>query len=158
MNRMNEVARLLWLCLGLAAVGWGGAGCSGFTKAWKAAAPGGPAGPGLAGRWEGTWKSDATGHQDSLRCLVSEGTNGLHQARFQARYRKVFRWTVGYSLPLQAEQAGDATRFQGQANLGWLAGGTYRCVGTATATNFHATYESKYDRGTFDMVRPPPEP
>ena len=155
MNPLNEVARRFWLC-GCLVAGLAGGGCNSFEKAWGAAARSGPDGPGLAGRWEGSWESEATGHKDSLRCLVSERTNGTFSARFQARYRKVLRWTVGYTLPLEAEQAGESTRFKGEANLGWLAGGNYRCVGTATATNFHATYESKYDRGIFEMARPQP--
>jgi len=30
----------------------------------------------------------------------------------------------------------------------------YRYVGNATVTNFHSTYDSKYDRGIFEIRRP----
>ena len=44
--------------------------------------------------------------------------------------------------------------FRGAEDLGTLAGGVFRYVGSASVTNFHSTYDSKSDRGTFDMRRP----
>jgi hypothetical protein len=142
-----------------------GGGCGGFDRAWRAAAIEDTSQSALTGRWQGTWQSDQTGHRDELRCLIRAGTNGAYQARFHARYRKWVRLSFGYTLALQAdpvEPGAAATEdntihFRGGADLGWLAGGVYRCVGSASATNFQATYESKYDRGTFEMARPPPE-
>ena len=113
---------------------------------------------GIAGRWEGTWRSDANGHTDALRCLMTAQTNGFYSARFHAQYKRgLFRFSFSYTVPLEVRREGDAFRFDGGADLGWLAGGQYHYHGTATATNFHSTYDSKYDRGVFDMTRPAAE-
>ena len=85
---------------------------------------------------------------------ITPGTNGAYQARFHARYGKFPRFSFGYTLALEADEVGPTMRFHGGADLGWLAGGMYHCTGEATATNLHATYQSKYDHGTFEMSRP----
>ena len=135
-------------------------GCSSFERDWRAAGqiPFGTNGS-ITGRWEGTWHSEANGHNDQLRGLMTPLTNGLHSARFHARYKKgIFRFSFSYSVPLQVRRANDTFQFNGEADLGWLAGGTYRYEGSATATNFFSTYRSKYDQGTFQMTRPVPVP
>ena len=109
----------------------------------------------VTGRWEGTWRSEVNGHTDQLRCLMTTLTNGLCSARFQAKYRRgIFRFTFGYAVPLSVVNRGGRFEFEGEANLGWYAGGLYRYHGTATATNFTSTYRCKYDHGTFQMTRP----
>jgi hypothetical protein len=135
------------------------AGCCGFDRAWRRAAEESPVPPNdLRGRWAGSWRSDVTGHSNELRCLMTPQTNGLSSARFHARYKKgIFRFSFGYTIPLQVRRTGEAFEFEGQADLGWLAGGVYRCEGSATSTNFHSTYESKYDHGVFEMTRPASE-
>lgn len=162
---VSVASSLLWVgVIGL--LGLAGGGCGSFNRAWRAAAIEDAGRPALVGRWQGSWHSDETGHRNELRCLISPGTNGAYQARFHAKYRKWVTLTFGYTLSLQVDpqvESGNgaaqdsAAHFHGGADLGWLAGGIYRCVGAASATNFHATYESKYDRGTFEMTRPPPE-
>ena len=121
--------------------------CCGFNREWKRAAVQPVDTNSLAGRWEGLWMSDRNGHNGKLRCLIN--TNG--EARFHARYWKVL--TFGYTLPLQVQRSNDVFRFVGEADLGKLAGGVYRCDGTASGTNFHSAYRSKYDHGYFKMGR-----
>jgi hypothetical protein len=134
-------------------------GCSTFERNWRAAEQTLERHDDLTGRWEGTWRSEVNGHNDQLRCLMTPLTNGLHAARFHAKYKKgIFRFSFGYSVPLQVRRANDVFRFEGEADLGWLAGGIYRCKGSATATNFFSTYRSKYDHGTFQMTRPAQTP
>jgi len=134
-----------------------GTGCSSFNRAWRAAEQQPVPPDGLAGRWAGTWRSEPTGHQDELRAIITPASNGVYSARFHARYRKgIFRFSFGYTLPLQAERQGELVRFRGEADLGWLAGGVYRCDGSASGTNFSSTYHSKYDHGVFEMKRPAP--
>jgi len=106
----------------------------------------------LEGRWEGTWKSDDSGHNDRLRCIVVHGTNGDYRARFHANYRKIF--TFNYAVPLTVKQVGDSYEFAGRANLGWYAGGVYEYAGNASATNYFSTYRCKADHGVFQMHRP----
>jgi hypothetical protein len=55
---------------------------------------------------------------------------------------------------MQAEKSDHVLRFEGEADLGWLAGGVYRYDGQATPASFFSTYKSKYDHGTFQMKRP----
>ena len=131
-------------------------GCSTFERDWRSAAQiPFSTNTTITGRWEGTWRSEVNGHNDQLRCLMTPLTNGLHSARFHARYKKgIFRFSFSYSVPLQVRRANDTFQFVGEADLGWLAGGIYRYEGSATATNFFSTYRSKYDRGTFQMERP----
>jgi len=131
-------------------------GCSTFERDWQAARLTPRLQDDLAGRWEGTWLSKANGHNDQLRAIITKGSNDVYLTRFHARYKKgIFRFSFGYSVPLQVQRTNDAYQFQGEADLGWLAGGLYRYEGSATGTNFFSTYRCKYDRGTFQMTRPP---
>ena len=128
-------------------------GCSTFNRDWKKAATIAPASD-LAGRWTGTWRSAANGHTDQLRCLMTPLTNDVVSARYQAKYRKgILRFTFSYTVPLSVTNAGERFEFEGESNLGWYAGGVYRYRGSATGTNFFSNYDSKYDRGTFEMQR-----
>jgi len=128
------------------------AGCSGFQGQWDKtlAAPG--ATTGLQGPWQGIWRSDASGHTDVLRCLVTRDPGGAYRARFHAKYHKVL--TFGYTVPLTVQQTNDTYLFQGSADLGWMAGGVYHYDGRASLTNFSSTYSCKYDHGVFEMSRP----
>ena len=126
-------------------------GCSSFDHQWKKAAAQ-PATTDIVGRWQGTWQSDANGHGDPLRCLITRNDQGEYQARFHAQYHKVF--TFGYTVKLDVTQAADDFQFHGDANLHWWAGGVYHYEGKATPTNFFSTYRCKYDHGTFRMTRP----
>jgi hypothetical protein len=132
-------------------------GCSSFDRAWNAAGeapPGGAVAP-MSGPWIGTWRSDVNGHHDRLRCLVEPGTNRTFSARFHARYKKAFfRFSFGYTVHLTVRTNDGRIEFEGDADLGWYAGGTYRYRGFATGTNLHSTYDSKYDRGVFSLHRP----
>lgn len=132
------------LCLG---------GCSTFEREWKR--PASESTSDITGRWIGRWRSDANGHNDQLRCVVSPPTNGIYTARFHARYTKWFlRFTFGYTAQLRVTSHEGRHEFAGESDLGWYAGGVYRYKGTATATSFTSRYDSKYDRGTFEMKRP----
>ena len=128
-------------------------GCS-FQRAWKAGANDTTPANEITGRWQGTWKSDSNGHTDKLRCLVTKKDESHYDARFHAKYRKVITFSFGYTVPLVVTNTGTQREFSGTANLGKLAGGIYTYKGAATATEFNARYDSKYDRGTFQMSRP----
>ena len=123
------------------------AGCCGFDREWKRAAAQVPGTNELAGRWEGLWMSNHNGHNGRLRCLI----NDRNEARFHAKYRKIF--SFGYTVPLDVQRSNDLFLFVGEADLGKLAGGVYHYAGTVTGTNFHSTYRRKYDHGYFRMNR-----
>ena len=150
-NHWRRCARLL-LLLQLAALA---CGCSSFNHAWKTAGIEPVDTNSLAGRWQGTWLSDVNGHTEQLRCLVTRQSETNYSARFQAKYRKGVRFTFSYTALLSAEERNRVFHFQGEARLPWWAGGRYQYEGHSNTTNFFSTYECKYDRGTFQMVRPP---
>ena len=108
---------------------------------------------GIAGRWEGTWLSEKNGHHGRLRCLVTPSTNNFYDARFHAKFWKIL--SFGYTVPLQVRSSNALYEFNGEANLGKLAGGVYHYNGTLSGTNWHSTYESRYDHGNFRMTRVP---
>jgi hypothetical protein len=129
-----------------------GSGCGTFNRDWKRAASASTSTAGMEGRWQGTWLSETNGHNGKLRCLVKKEADGSYQARFKARYEKVL--SFGYTVPLKVQETEESFRFEGDADLGSLAGGVYHYTGHATLTNFFSTYSCKYDRGTFHMRRP----
>ncbi len=129
----------------------GAAGCSSFNRAWQRAGQAPVPTGNLAGRWQGTWLSEVNGHTDQLRCLVAPEPDGSFRARFHAKYRKIF--SFGYTVRLNVRTNDQRFAFEGEANLGWYAGGLYHYTGWAESTNFHATYSCKYDHGTFDLTR-----
>jgi hypothetical protein len=127
-------------------------GCSSFNRDWRRTGNQLVPPDSMNGRWEGYWLSDANAHTGKLRCIVKHQTNEIYLARFRATYLKVLHF--GYTAPLQVVRRDGGWQFQGEVDLGLLAGGTYRYEGNATTTNFHSTYSSKYDHGVFEMHRP----
>ena len=145
---LRAIRRLLgFLLLGLAATG-----CSTFNRDWKTAASAAAPPNDITGRWEGTWRSDITGHHGKLRCLVAHLEGGDYQARYRAKYLRIMSFS--YPVRLKVAAAGDGFKFNGEADLGWYAGGLYQYEGRASATNFFSTYKSKDDHGSFQMTRP----
>lgn len=131
-------------------------GCSSFEQEWKSASAL-PAGPtDVTGRWQGTWTSDS-GHSGGLRCVVSRVDPKTCRAHFDATYAGALHF--GYVAMLTGDQAPDGyTYFQGEADLGALAGGVYHYEGRADAREFASTYRSDGDRGVFRMTRPDTAP
>jgi hypothetical protein len=133
---------------------WSLVGCSSFEKDWQAAAaaPADASRP-LLGRWQGGWKSEATVHSGGLRALITSEGPDRYRARYRATYGCCFRFE--YAVPLTAVEEGDLLRFEGNADLGWLAGGTYQYKGQAAQGKFTSAYSSKKDHGLFSMERVP---
>jgi hypothetical protein len=127
-------------------------GCSTFQREWRQSAKSPPPNDDISGRWQGTWKSDSNGHNDKLRCVITKADDQHYTARFHAKYKHVL--SFGYSVPLLVNHEDGKRTFKGEADLGKLAGGRYTYEGTATPTNFFSRYDSKYDRGAFEMKRP----
>jgi hypothetical protein len=134
-----------------------GSGCSSFHGEWRRAGAQ-PERPGtLTGRWEGRWTSDFNGHNGKLRCLISQDAEAQYAARFRASYLGVLRFE--YTVPLQVAQQSNRWTFQGEADLGKLAGGVYRYDGAITeGTNFHSSYRAEIDHGFFQMQKVPARP
>jgi hypothetical protein len=133
------------------------AGCSSFNRDWRAAGAAIAPGSGMAGRWSGTWQSAVNGHQGQLRAILTPIDEDSFHARFRARFWGIMAYNYRLELEVQPTAPGQ-WNFEGDADLGWLAGGTFRCQGTASADDMQATFDSKRDHGTFTLSRITIEP
>lgn len=106
----------------------------------------------MEGRWEGKWLSDFNHHTGKLRGLLSRESDERYVARYGATYGRIFHFSYTVRLTVQPHNGG--WEFNGEENLGKMAGGVYYYEGRASPTNFLSTYRSKYDNGTFEMQRP----
>ena len=152
---MSRAVFALTLCALLAL-----SGCASFEREWKAdrqreIADSKPA-P-FAGRWDGRWTSarhtapsggPAGGR---LRCILTQTDDRHYRAKFKANW---MIFASGYSVVFQTERRGGALLIRGDHDIGALFGGIYRYGGRITPSRFSATYDSSYDRGTFEMARP----
>lgn len=129
-------------------------GCSTFNYEWRQAAQKPVSIDGITGRWEGRWISQANGHHDKLRALIAKVDTNHYDVKFHAAYKKWITVYFGYTVRMETRLSAQGVAFQGSENLGALAGGVYTYDGHADPTNFFSTYNSKYDRGTFEMKRP----
>src|SRR5258708_6425094 len=103
-------------------------GCSSFDHDWNAAAGIKPQTPtDMTGRWQGEWISDANAHSGGLRCLITRGEKNTYHARYAATYGGIFHFN--YEMDLTAEKQMEWIRFEGQADLGSMAGGIYHYDG-----------------------------
>jgi hypothetical protein len=129
-------------------------GCS-FGREWQAATRYSYPEQELAGCWEGTWQSDYNGHHGGLRAIITKQGEGYYDAHFHATYAAVIPFE--FELPLLVTDDGTAYALQGEADLGWLAGGLYTYNGSATSTDFVAAYSAENkDHGTFTMQKKRP--
>lgn len=121
-----------------------------FRSAWKKAS----ASDAVAGRWEGTWHSDGTGHQGTLRCVVSVPPNakGGHQFFYQATWKKILSGSYKAVHAVKAQKDGTYT-FSGEHKMPDWAGGLYHYEGTIKGDEFHANYRCAMDHGSYTMRR-----
>ncbi len=167
--------RLIVVVLGLVTT----AGCSDFGRRW-AAAPAAPTGGAadIAGRWQGRWVSEGTGHSGGLRGVIAPMRRASpladeaelaaaddadaygapspipYRVQFDATWGGVLHF--GQTIELQAVPHADRelVQFSDEQDLGPLAGGVYYYVGEANRDTFFCTYKSKDDYGYFEMRRP----
>jgi hypothetical protein len=116
-------------------------GCSSFEQSWRQMAEAPPVNDEVLGRWEGRWASEATGHGDVLRCIITKQADGAYDAWFRARFMKVFNGE--YHAALEATRHGDHWRLSAAADLGFLAGGVYRQEGQIRDGLYSTTYQSE---------------
>jgi hypothetical protein len=148
----------VWILLGLIPLVLVLTGCSSFNREWRQAATQPPTTTGITGRWEGRWKSEANGHNDKLRAIITAVDTNHYDVKFHAAYKN---WSTlyltvhfGYTVRMETMPGQEGLKFRGSEDLGFLAGGVYTYEGRADATNYFSTYKSKYDWGTFEMKRP----
>lgn len=87
-----------------------------------------------------------------MRAVLERVSPTEYRARFHAKYRKVLGFK--YETRFHGDVRDGVFVFNGEEDLGALAGGLYRYTGKISPTNFFSTYESKYDSGTFTLQRP----
>lgn len=131
------------------------ASCSSFNREWRKAASRQPSRD-LSGRWEGRWISTAIGHDGKLRAVITPDSANKYHALFHATYASLLNFT--YPVNFETTQHGTRIDFCGAADLPSWAGGRYATSGSASRTDFSATYKSKYDEGRFEMKRVDPQP
>lgn len=129
-------------------------GCSSFHKEWSAANKQPIPANSIQGPWAGDWHSDKNGHHGSLRCVVSKNSDSTYRAHYRATYMKILHFSYVATLNGR-DTTSNTVSLEGEADLGKMAGGVYKYEGVATPTNFHSTYTSKYDHGSYDLSRPP---
>jgi hypothetical protein len=167
-RRLPKTLALLALVLGVSGL----AGCRAFTfdRDWKrgatssAVAPSAAApAPDPAGRWQGSWHSEGTGHSGKLRAIVGRAPTrfapgrSAYEVRFDAVWGGVFRFGETVTLrvapvPATATQPAGFT-FDDIHDAGWLGGGVYEFKGAVTDDTFTCRYQGKHDHGTFEMKR-----
>lgn len=154
-SRRHGPPRRCWLGLAATALLLVATGCTSFEHEWLRAGQSANPPVGIVGRWQGSWQSQANGHNGRLRAIVRQEEDGSYSARFHAIYQKVLGF--GYTVPLTLHETNGVAGFSGQANLHWWAGGIYRYEGKVEGTNFFSTYACQYDHGTFQMTNCPPD-
>ena len=87
-----------------------------------------------------------------LRCVFTAEAENRYRAHFNARW---LVFSSSYVAQFTTERRGRELHFRGAQDLGVLFGGVYRYAGRVTSTRFISSYDSRYDRGTFDMQRIP---
>ena len=106
----------------------------------------------MAGCWDGKWHSDWNGHEGGLRAIITKQGEGYYHAHFKATFLKVVPYE--FELPMLVTEDGHIYTFEGDADLGLLAGGKYVYNGTASGGQFHADYSAENnDHGTFTMSK-----
>lgn len=105
----------------------------------------------LVGEWAGTWSSTSNSMDGALRCKVTRGDDGKYTAVFDATFARVFSFKSTVTLTVEAD--GEKWHYKGEKDLGWLAGGVYTYEGDTDGKEFHSTYSSSFDKGTFQMKR-----
>ncbi len=135
------------------------ASCSiGYNHRWKKLAADNAAHPpkDLSGAWEGTWKSETTGHTGTLRAIVDapikvDAKTADYLFHYRATWKKIL--SSVFVAHHDATPKGKGYVLSGHKDLGRF-GGDFKFTGTATPKEFHAQYQSKSDHGEFEMKRP----
>ena len=131
-------------------------GCTSLTfdRDWNQAVTAKAPTDGLSGQWAGSWRSNTNDHNGSLRCIVTKVDEQTYRARFYARY---FSELIAYeySVDMKPTKADQALYLEGQANLGWFAGGIYQHKGHVKGDQYNSTYKSRYDEGVYKLRRYP---
>lgn len=121
-------------------------GCTSFESRWKSA----PAvsADGVSGQWIGTWQNTNNAHGGPLQAVLIEKGSNTFSAYFHAGWGK---HSGTFRTPIQGNREGETYRFKGSKRV---FGVKIDTAGTIRSNEFRATYESRFDHGTFTLKRP----
>jgi len=126
-------------------------GCA-FEREWQSAQGYSWPDNELAGCWDGSWHSNWNHHEGSLRAIITKQGEGYYHAHFKATFLKFVPYE--FELPMLVTDDGHIYTFEGDADLGLLAGGQYVYSGSASDGQFQANYTAgNSDHGTFSMSK-----
>jgi hypothetical protein len=77
--------------------------------------------------------------------------DAIYAARYRASYMRILRFE--YTVPMRVKGRDGEYVFNGDADLGEMAGGLYTYTGSISGKTFRAKYNSKRDWGIFEMER-----
>lgn len=106
--------------------------------------------PNLSGRWSGYWVSEASGHTGPLNGRFKQTDDTHYRVVFTGRFAKVIPFRYSQKLEVIGSE-GDTVFLAGSSRLPGF--GTYEYSANATSRDFHATYQSRKDRGAFILRR-----
>ncbi|MFO0803029.1 MAG: hypothetical protein U0791_07900 [Gemmataceae bacterium] len=106
--------------------------------------------PNLSGRWSGHWESQTTGHTGPLNGRFKQVDDTHYKVVFTGRFFKVIPFRYSQKLEVVGGD-GENVLLSGSSRLPGF--GTYEYSANATSRDFHATYQSRRDRGAFILRR-----
>jgi hypothetical protein len=141
------------------------ASCTSFDQKFMGTTPlpGGsnPAAP-IAGKWEGTWQSDATDYQGHLQSLIFYKAPTVVDKEQALQYSAEFQLRL-FEIPFDnftvllsgAPQPDGKIHFKGKKDMGYHKGGIWTFDGYVypDQDEFYCDYNSDKDCGTFKMRR-----
>lgn len=127
------------------------AGCA-FDRQWQAASQFASPEYDLAGCWQGTWHNDQNGHQGTLRAIITRQGEHCFLGHFKARCAMAVPFE--FEMPLFVTEDGAVYLFEGQEDLGLLAGGVVKYEGSASGNEFQTIFRTDNGRsGTITMTK-----
>jgi hypothetical protein len=140
------------------------ASCTSFDKRWDATsapvAPN-PAAP-MAGKWQGTWQSDATDYGGQLKAIIvptvltTKGKEPVQQYQAEFQFHFFDAPYTSYTITLNSTRMPDGRfHLEGKKDVGFHNGGimTYDGYIDPAKDLFYCDYMSDKDAGTFKMRR-----
>lgn len=126
-------------------------GCRTFEQDWQSAQTYANQLDDLSGCWEGTWENESGRKGGKIRAVITRQGPNSYRAQFKAKYLKFL--PVHFEVPLEVADNGGVYSSQGEANLGWLAGGTRQFETQSTPYELVTSYGGKKGQGTFHLKR-----
>ena len=121
-------------------------GCTSFESDWKGASDGTPGS--ITGRWTGSWQNTNNTHGGPLKAVLKpDGPDG-YTARVHAEWGS---HSGSFRTPIHGRFEDGTYVFTGSRRI---VGMKIATAGRISPTNFVATYDSAFDRGTFTLKRP----